>query len=210
MNYALKNDTLIFFDAAYQAYIQDDDIPHSIYEIRGAKRCAIEFHSYSKTAGFTGLRCGYTIVPKDLTAATLDGNRIALNPLWYRRQCTKFNGASYISQRAAEAIYTPEGKEQVKQIIDYYMQNARRMLTTLRSLGYECYGGENAPYIWMRTPNGCSSWQFFEQLLYGANVVCTPGIGFGPAGENHIRFTAFGSHESTAEALERIANWSIG
>ena len=210
VNYALKNDTLIFFDAAYQAYIQDDDIPHSIYEIRGAKRCAIEFHSYSKTAGFTGLRCGYTIVPKDLTAATLDGNRIALNPLWYRRQCTKFNGASYISQRAAEAIYTPEGKEQVKQIIDYYMQNARRMLTTLRSLGYECYGGENAPYIWMRTPNGCSSWQFFEQLLYGANVVCTPGIGFGPAGENHIRFTAFGSHESTAEALERIANWSIG
>ena len=210
VNYALKNDTLIFFDAAYQAYIQDDDIPHSIYEIRGAKRCAIEFHSYSKTAGFTGLRCGYTIVPKDLTAATLDGNRIALNPLWYRRQCTKFNSASYISQRAAEAIYTPEGKEQVKQIIDYYMQNARRMLTTLRSLGYECYGGENAPYIWMRTPNGCSSWQFFEQLLYGANVVCTPGIGFGPAGENHIRFTAFGSHESTAEALERIANWSIG
>ena len=210
VNYALKNDTLIFFDAAYQAYIQDDDIPHSIYEIRGANRCAIEFHSYSKTAGFTGLRCGYTIVPKDLTAATLDGNRIALNPLWYRRQCTKFNGASYISQRAAEAIYTPEGKEQVKQIIDYYMQNARRMLTTLRSLGYECYGGENAPYIWMRTPNGCSSWQFFEQLLYGANVVCTPGIGFGPAGENHIRFTAFGSHESTAEALERIANWSIG
>ena len=210
VNYALKNDTLIFFDAAYQAYIQDDDIPHSIYEIRGAKRCAIEFHSYSKTAGFTGLRCGYTIVPKDLTAATLDGNRIALNPLWYRRQCTKFNGASYISQRAAEAIYTPEGKEQVKQIIDYYMQNARRMLTTLRSLGYECYGGENAPYIWMRTPNGCSSWKFFEQFLYGANVVCTPGIGFGPAGENHIRFTAFGSHESTAEALERIANWSIG
>ena len=210
VNYALKNDTLIFFDAAYQAYIQDDDIPHSIYEIRGAKRCAIEFHSYSKTAGFTGLRCGYTIVPKDLTAATLDGNRIALNPLWYRRQCTKFTGASYISQRAAEAIYTPEGKEQVKQIIDYYMQNARRMLTTLRSLGYECYGGENAPYIWMRTPNGCSSWQFFEQLLYGANVVCTPGIGFGPAGENYIRFTAFGSHESTAEALERIANWSIG
>ena len=210
VNYALKNDTLIFFDAAYQAYIQDDDIPHSIYEIRGAKRCAIEFHSYSKTAGFTGLRCGYTIVPKDLTAATLDGNRIALNPLWYRRQCTKFNGASYISQRAAEAIYTPEGKEQVKQIIDYYMQNARRMLTTLRSLGYECYGGENAPYIWMRTPNGCSSWQFFEQLLYGANVVCTPGIGFGPACEKYIRFTAFGSHESTAEALERIANWSIG
>ncbi len=210
VNYALKNDTLIFFDAAYQAYIQDDDIPHSIYEIRGAKRCAIEFHSYSKTAGFTGLRCGYTIVPKDLTAATLDGNRIALNPLWYRRQCTKFNGASYISQRAAEAIYTPEGKEQVKQIIDYYMQNARRMLTTLRSLGYEGYGGENAPNIWMRTPNRCSSWQFFEQLLYGANVVCTPGIGFGPAGENYIRFTAFGSHESTAEALERIANWSIG
>ena len=218
VNYALKNDALIFFDAAYQAYIQDDKIPHSIYEIRGARKCAIEFHSYSKTAGFTGIRCGYTVVPKDLTAATLTGERIALNPLWYRRQCTKFNGTSYISQRAAEAIYTPEGKEQVKATIDYYMQNAKKMLSTLRSLGFECYGGENAPYIWMRTPDTfqkevggmapTSSWKFFENLLYGANVVCTPGVGFGPAGEGYVRFTAFGSHEKTEEALDRIASWS--
>ena len=207
VNYALKNDTLIFYDAAYQAFIQDDDIPHSIYEIRGARRCAIEFHSYSKTAGFTGVRCGYTIVPKDLTAATLTGERIALNPLWNRRQCTKFNGTSYISQRAAEAIYTPEGKEQVKKTIDYYMQNARKMLDTLRRLGFEVYGGENAPYIWMRTPDSSDSWKFFEALLYGANVVCTPGVGFGPSGEGYVRFTAFGSHEKTEEALQRISKW---
>ncbi|MBP5799658.1 MAG: LL-diaminopimelate aminotransferase [Prevotella sp.] len=210
VNYALKNDALIFYDAAYQAYIQDETIPHSIYEIRGARRCAIEFHSYSKTAGFTGVRCGYTIVPKDLTASTIEGERIPLNPLWYRRQCTKFNGTSYISQRAAEAIYTPDGKEQVKATISYYMQNAHHMLSTLRNLGFDCYGGENAPYIWMRTPNGSGSWQFFEELLYGANVVCTPGVGFGPSGEGYVRFTAFGSHEKTDEALDRIAHWSRG
>lgn len=207
VNYALKNDTLIFYDAAYQAYITDSDIPHSIYEIRGARRCAIEFHSYSKTAGFTGVRCGYTIVPKDLTAATLDGKRIPLNPLWNRRQSTKFNGTSYISQRAAAAIYTSEGKEQVKQTIDYYMRNAHKMQTTLKRLGYDIYGGQNAPYIWMKTPTGSSSWQFFEALLYGANVVCTPGVGFGPSGEGYVRFTAFGSHEQTDEALERIQQW---
>jgi LL-diaminopimelate aminotransferase len=210
VNYALKNDALIFYDAAYQAYIQDETIPHSIYEIRGARRCAIEFHSYSKTAGFTGVRCGYTIVPKDLTASTIEGERIPLNPLWYRRQCTKFNGTSYISQRAAEAIYTPDGKEQVKSTIGYYMQNAHHMLSTLRNLGFDCYGGENAPYIWMRTPNGSGSWQFFEELLYGANVVCTPGVGFGPSGEGYVRFTAFGSHEKTDEALDRIAHWNHG
>ena len=218
VNYALKNDAIIFYDAAYQAYIQDDEIPHSIYEIRGARRCAIEFHSYSKTAGFTGVRCGYTVVPKELTASTLTGERIALNPLWYRRQCTKFNGTSYISQRAAEAIYTPEGKEQVKATIDYYMQNAKLMLSALRRLGFEVYGGENAPYIWMRTPDSyqedvdgmapTSSWKFFENLLYGANVVCTPGVGFGPAGEGYVRFTAFGSHEKTEEALMRIEKWT--
>ena len=207
VNYALKNDTLIFYDAAYQAYIQDDKIPHSIYEIRGARKCAIEFHSYSKTAGFTGIRCGYTIVPKDVTAATLTGERIPLNPLWYRRQCTKFNGTSYISQRAAEAIYTPEGKEQIRATINYYMDNAKKMLTTLRSLGFECYGGENAPYIWAKTPETSSSWKFFEEMLYGAHVVCTPGVGFGPAGEGYVRFTAFGSHEKTDEALDRIRQW---
>jgi LL-diaminopimelate aminotransferase len=220
VSYALKNDILIFYDAAYQAYITDPEVPHSIYEIRGARKCAIEFHSYSKTAGFTGLRCGYTIVPKDLTAAKLDGERIPLNPLWNRRQCTKFNGTSYISQRAAEAIYTPEGKEQVKATIDYYMKNAHLMIATLRRLGYEVYGGDNAPYIWMKTPRTSDtsergalsrslSWKFFEQLLYGANVVCTPGVGFGPSGEGYVRFTAFGTHESTEEALHRIEKWTI-
>ena len=208
VNYALKNDALILYDAAYQAYIRDPQIPHSIYEIRGARKCAIEFHSYSKTAGFTGIRCGYTIVPKDLTVADFEGNRHSVHQLWNRRQCTKFNGASYISQRAAEAIYTPEGKVQIQATIDYYMANARLMLDTLRSLGYEVYGGENAPYIWMRTPDGTTSWQFFEELLYGANVVCTPGVGFGPSGEGYVRFTAFGSHETTEEALKRIKNWT--
>ncbi len=207
VNYALKNDALIFFDAAYEAYIQDDEIPHSIYEIRGARKCAIEFHSYSKTAGFTGVRCGYTVVPKEVTAATLSGERIALNPLWNRRQCTKFNGTSYISQRAAEAIYTPEGKEQIRQTIDYYMQNARTMRETLNRVGLEAYGGEHAPYLWVRTPNGAGSWQFFEEMLYGAHVVCTPGVGFGPAGEGYIRLTAFGTHEDTTEALESIERW---
>ena len=207
VNYALKNDTLIFYDAAYEAFITEHSIPHSIYEIRGARRCAVEFHSFSKTAGFTGLRCGYTIVPKELTVATLEGKRIPLNPLWNRRQCTKFNGASYISQRAAEAIYTPEGKIQVQQTIDYYMHNAHRMVQALKKLGFEVYGGVNAPYIWMRTPAGTSSWQFFEALLYGANVVCTPGVGFGPSGEGYVRFTAFGTHENTEEALKRIEKW---
>ncbi len=207
VNYALKNDVLILYDAAYEVFITNPDVPRSIYEIRGAKKCAIEFHSYSKTAGFTGVRCGYTVVPKEVTANTLDGKRIPLNPLWNRRQCTKFNGASYISQRAAEAIYTPEGKQQIQQTIDYYMQNAALMLKTLRSLGFRVYGGENAPYIWMKTPEGSNSWQFFEELLYGAHVVCTPGVGFGPSGEGYVRLTAFGTHENTDKALERINKW---
>lgn len=207
VNYALKNDALIFFDAAYEAYIQDDTIPHSIYEIRGARKCAIEFHSYSKTAGFTGVRCGYTVVPKEVVAHTLKGEPVALNHLWYRRQCTKFNGTSYISQRAAEAIYTPEGKQQVRQTIGYYMENARRMLAALKALGFEVYGGEHAPYLWVRTPGGAGAWQFFEEMLYGAHVVCTPGVGFGPSGEGYVRLTAFGSHEDTSEALERIGKW---
>lgn len=207
VNYALKNDTLIFYDAAYEAYIQDPSIPHSIYEIKGARKVAIEFHSYSKTAGFTGVRCGYTVVPKDLTAATLSGERIALNPLWHRRQCTKFNGTSYISQRAAEATYTPEGKEQVRKNIAYYMENAKTMRETLTKLGLDVYGGENAPYLWVKTPNGEDSWRFFEQLLYNAHVVCTPGVGFGPSGQGYIRFTAFGRQEDCAEAMERLKKW---
>lgn len=207
VNYAIKNDTLIFYDAAYEAYIQDPDVPHSIYEIKGARKVAIEFHSFSKTAGFTGVRCGYTVVPKELTAATLDGERVALNQLWNRRQCTKFNGTSYISQRAAEAIYTPEGKEQVKATIKYYMDNAKMMRDTLTKLGFEVYGGENAPYLWVKTPDGTDSWKFFEQMLYGAHVVCTPGVGFGPSGEGYIRLTAFGDHEDCAEAMERLKKW---
>ena len=207
VNYALHNDALIFYDAAYEAYIQDPDIPHSIYEIRGARKCAIEFRSYSKTAGFTGVRCGYTIVPEEVSAATLDGKRIELNPLWLRRQCTKFNGTSYLSQRAAEAIYTPEGKEQVRKTIAYYMQNAELMLKRFRTLGYEVYGGANAPYVWMKTPHGMPSWRFFDEMLNRAHVVCTPGAGFGPSGEGYARFTAFGTHEQTEEALKRIERW---
>ncbi len=207
VNYAIKNDTLIFYDAAYEAYIQDPDIPHSIYEIKGARKVAIEFHSFSKTAGFTGVRCGYTVVPKELTAATLDGERVPLNHLWDRRQCTKFNGTSYISQRAAEAIYSPEGKEQVRATIKYYMDNAKMMRDTLTSLGFKVYGGENAPYLWVKTPDGTGSWKFFEEMLYGAHVVCTPGVGFGPSGEGYIRLTAFGDQHDCAEAMERIKNW---
>lgn len=205
VDYALKNDTLIFYDAAYEAYIQDDDIPHSIYEIKGAKKVAIEFHSYSKTAGFTGVRCGYTVVPKEVTAAVIGGDeRIGLNHLWNRRQCTKFNGTSYVSQRAAEAIYTPEGKEQVRQTISYYMENARMMRQTFTELGMTVYGGQNAPYLWVKTPKGMGSWQYFEHLLYNAQVVCTPGVGFGPSGEGYVRFTAFGNREDCMEALERV------
>lgn len=208
VNYALKNDTLIFYDAAYEAYIQDDDIPHSIYEIKRARKVAIEFRSFSKTAGFTGVRCGYTVVPKELTAASIDGKeRYPLNPMWYRRQCTKFNGTSYISQRAAEAIYTPEGKEQVRETIKYYMDNAKIMRETLTSLGLKVYGGVNAPYLWVKTPGNIDSWKFFEQMLYGAQVVCTPGVGFGPSGEGFVRLTAFGEREDCKEAMRRISLW---
>ena len=207
VNYALRNDSIIFYDAAYDAYIQDEDIPHSIYEIRGARKVAIEFRSYSKTAGFTGVRCGYTVVPKELTASTIDGRRIALNQIWDRRQSTKFNGTSYISQRAAEAIYTPEGKEQVKATIAYYMENARIMRTELTKLGFQVFGGENAPYLWVKTPNNTPSWKFFEEMLYGASVVCTPGVGFGPSGEGYVRLTSFGEREDCIEAMKRIKEW---
>ena len=207
VNYAIKNESIILYDAAYEAYITDPSIPHSIYEIRGARKVAIEFHSYSKTAGFTGVRCGYTIVPKELKAKTLAGEEVALNPIWDRRQCTKFNGTSYISQRAAEAIYTPEGKEQVKATINYYMENAHFMRAGLQKLGLRVYGGENAPYLWVKTPNDTPSWKFFEEMLYGASVVCTPGVGFGPSGEGYIRLTAFGEHEDCKEAMERITKW---
>lgn len=207
VNYAIHNNSIIFYDAAYEAYIQDPDIPHSIYEIRGARKVAIEFHSYSKTAGFTGVRCGYTVIPKELTAYTMEGAPIELNPMWDRRQCTKFNGTSYISQRAAEAIYTPEGQKQVKETIAYYMENAKIMRDGLTRLGFKVYGGENAPYLWVKTPGDIPSWKFFEQMLYGAQVVCTPGVGFGPAGEGFIRLTAFGDRADCKEAMRRIGEW---
>lgn len=209
VNYALENDTLILYDAAYEAYIQDPDIPHSIYEIKGAKKVAIEFRSFSKTAGFTGVRCGYTVVPKELTAATLEGERIPLNRMWNRRQCTKFNGTSYITQRGAEAIYTPEGKKQVKAIVQYYMANARIMKEALESTGLKVFGGENAPYLWVKTPGEVNSWKFFEQMLYEANVVGTPGVGFGPSGEGYIRLTAFGERADCEEAMKRIRKWLL-
>lgn len=208
VNFALKNDALLFYDAAYEAYIQDPDIPHSIYEIKGARKCAIEFHSYSKTAGFTGVRCGYTVIPKEVSATSLDGTqRVPLYKLWERRQSTKFNGTSYISQRAAEAIYTPEGHEQIMKTIHYYMENARIMRETLTKLGFRVYGGENAPYLWVKTPGEEDSWKFFDRLLYGCGVVCTPGVGFGPSGEGYFRLTSFGNREDVEEAMQRIAEW---
>ena len=195
VDYALQNNALIFYDAAYEAYIQSEDVPHSIYEIPGARQCAVEFHSYSKTACFTGIRCGYTVVPKALEL---------LNSLWNRRQSTKFNGTSYLSQRAAEAIYTPEGKEQVKATIAYYMKNAQLMREVLTDMGFKVYGGVDAPYLWVQTPNDMKSWEFFDWMLRSAHVVCTPGVGFGSAGEGYVRLTAFGTHENTKEALRRI------
>ena len=204
VNYALANDTLIVFDAAYEAYIHHPDVPHSIYEIRGAKKVAIEIRSFSKTAGFTGMRCGYTVVPKEVTASDIDGRRIPLNPLWNRRQCTKFNGASYVTQRGAEAVYSPEGRKQVRETIDYYMENARLMREGLTAAGYKVYGGEDAPYLWWKTPDGLPSWKFFDKLLYEAQVVGTPGVGFGPSGEGFIRLTAFGRREDCLEAMRRI------
>ncbi len=207
VDYALANNSIIMYDAAYEAYIQDEDIPHSIYEIEGAKRCAIEFHSYSKTAGFTGVRCGYTIVPLELEITTVAGERVALNALWNRRQCTKFNGTSYIQHRGAEAIYTPEGKEQIKATIDYYMGNAKIMREALTDAGLTVFGGVNAPYIWLQTPDGLTSWQFFEQLLSGPHIVGTPGVGFGPSGEGYFRLTAFGEREDCMCAMERLTKW---
>lgn len=204
VDYALANDTLLIFDSAYEAYISEDDVPHSIYEIRGAKKVAIEIRSFSKTAGFTGVRCGYTVVPKELTAANFEGKRIPLNSLWNRRQCTKFNGTSYITQRGAEAVYTPEGQAQIRETIAYYMENARIMRESLSAAGFQVYGGVNAPYVWVQAPDGMSSWKFFDKLLYEAHVVTTPGIGFGPSGEGYVRLTAFGEREDCEEAMRRI------
>lgn len=207
VNYALANDAIIMYDSAYEAYIQDPNIPHSIYEIKGAKKVAIEFRSFSKTAGFTGVRCGYTVIPKEVSATTLKGERVFLNKLWHRRQCTKFNGTSYITQRGAEAVYSPEGKKQIRQTINYYMNNAKLIKEGLEACGLQVYGGTNAPYLWVKTPDGLSSWKFFEKLLYEVFIVSTPGVGFGPSGEGYLRLTAFGDHDDTIEAIQRIQHW---
>ena len=204
VDYAIKNKSIILFDSAYEAFISDNDVPHSIYEIEGAKTCAIEFRSYSKTAGFTGLRCGYTVIPKELYGYTSNGEQISINKLWNRRQCTKFNGASYIIQRGAEAIYSPEGQSQVRDSILYYMNNAKILKKGVEEIGLEAYGGVNAPYIWIKTPNNLSSWDFFNKLLEECNIVGTPGVGFGPSGEGYFRLTAFSSYENTCEAVERL------
>ncbi len=200
VDYALRIGAVIIYDAAYEAYISEDDVPHSIYECDGAKACAIEMRSFSKCAGFTGVRLGYTVVPKELMQ---DG--VSLNALWARRHGTKFNGAPYIIQRAGEAVYTPEGKRQTREQIAYYMNNARIIREGLAKAGYSVSGGINAPYIWMKTPDGLTSWEFFDRLLEEANVVGTPGSGFGPSGEGYLRLTAFGTLENTLEAIERIS-----
>jgi len=199
VDYARKIDAVILYDAAYEAFISED-LPHTIFEIPGAKECAIELRSFSKTAGFTGVRCGYTVIPKQLVK---DGVRV--RDLWARRQATKFNGVSYITQRAAAAIYTPEGKAETRATISVYMENARILREGLAAMGYQVSGGVNAPYIWMKTPNGMTSWEFFDYLLNEANVVGTPGSGFGPYGEGFFRLTAFGTKEASEEALRRIA-----
>lgn len=199
VDYANENDAIILFDSAYERFITEPNIPHSIYEIEGARTCAIEFRSFSKTAGFTGMRCGYTVVPKDLVR---EGQ--SLNAMWNRRQCTKFNGASYIIQKGASAIYTPEGKAQIEDVIKFYLNNARVIKEGLEAAGLEVYGATNSPYVWCKTPNGMGSWDFFNLLLEKANVITTPGAGFGPAGEGYIRLTAFGDADATKEAVERI------
>lgn len=210
VRYALDNKTLLLFDSAYEAFIREENVPHSIYEIDGAERCAIEFRSFSKTAGFTGVRCGYTVVPKKLVAFTGNGEEVYLNRLWNRRQCTKFNGTSYITQRAAEAIYTSEGKRQVREIIDYYMGNAEIMRIGFKTAGFDVYGGVNAPYLWVKTPDSLDSWQFFEAMLEETGVVSTPGVGFGPCGEGYIRLSAFGKREDCEEAIQRIKRMRNG
>ncbi|MBE6073845.1 MAG: LL-diaminopimelate aminotransferase [Selenomonas ruminantium] len=204
VNYARENQSVILFDAAYAAYITEEDVPRSIYEIEGAKDVAIEFRSFSKTAGFTGTRCGYTIIPKTVKGSAADGSLVEFNKLWNRRHTTKFNGTAYIVQRGAAAIYTPEGQQQVKELVGYYMENARIIREGLEAAGIKAYGGVNAPYIWLKTPNDMPSWDFFDKLLTEVNIVGTPGAGFGPCGEGYFRLTAFGNRENTLRAVDRI------
>lgn len=204
VDYARSHKALILFDAAYEAFIREDGIPHSIYEIPGAREVAIEFRSFSKKAGFTGTRCAYTVIPKEVRGYTASGEEVAINPLWNRRHSTKFNGVPYIVQKAAESVYSPEGKKETQETIDYYMENARIIKEGLGEIGIETFGGVNAPYIWLKTPGGMDSWAFFDKLLEEANIVGTPGVGFGESGEGYFRLTAFGSRENTLEAVSRF------
>ncbi|MFN6182513.1 MAG: LL-diaminopimelate aminotransferase [Dolichospermum sp.] len=204
VNYAKANGSIIFFDAAYEAFIKDPSLPHSIFEIEGARDCAIEFRSFSKNAGFTGTRCALTVVPKTLTAKAADGSNVELWKLWNRRQSTKFNGVSYIIQRGAEAVYSEAGQVQIKALVNFYLDNAKIIRQELTNAGLSVYGGVNAPYVWVKTPHGLSSWEFFDKLLETVNVVGTPGSGFGAAGEGYFRISAFNSRENVEEAMKRI------
>jgi len=209
VDFARENKSIILFDAAYEAYIRENNIPHSIYEIEGAKEVAIEFRSFSKNAGFTGVRCAYTVVPKGVTGYDSQGEPHPLNLLWSRRQTTKFNGVSYPVQVAANAVYSPEGQREIRESIDYYMKNAAIIIESLEKIGLNVYGGVNSPYIWVKTPNKMDSWGFFDLLLEEAHVVGTPGVGFGPSGEGYFRLTAFNTLENTKEAMDRISSLSF-
>ncbi len=209
IDYAKENKSIILYDSAYEAFITEKDIPHSIYEVEGAKDVAIEFRSFSKTAGFTGLRCAYVVIPKTLKGYTKNGEEVSLNRLWNRRTCTKFNGVSYVVQRAAEATYSKEGKKQIKENIKFYLENAKIIKDGLKKAGFTVYGGVNSPYVWLKVPDGMTSWQFFDKLLEEVNIVGTPGSGFGKYGEGYFRLTAFGTKENSIEAMERIKNWKI-
>jgi LL-diaminopimelate aminotransferase len=204
VKYATEHQSLIIYDAAYEAFISDPSIPRSIFEIEGARQVAIEMRSFSKTAGFTGVRCAFTVIPKDLMVTVSNGEQKSLHSLWYRRHTTKFNGVSYPVQRGAAAVYTPEGQEQVRALIDHYMENARLIREGLAAVGWKCFGGVHAPYVWLQTPDGVGSWQFFDELLNHCHVVGTPGAGFGLSGEGYFRLSAFNSRENTEEAIRRI------
>ena len=209
VDYAIENKSIILYDAAYEAFITEENIPHSIYEIEGAKEVAIEFKSYSKTAGFTGLRCGYVVIPKSVKGYTKSGDSVKMNKLWNRRTTTKFNGTAYVIQRAAEAVYSEEGRKQIKANIKDYLENAKIIKEGLIEAGFTVYGGVNSPYVWLKTPNNMTSWEFFDELLEKANVVGTPGSGFGAFGEGFLRLTAFGTKENSIEAINRIKQLKI-
>jgi LL-diaminopimelate aminotransferase len=209
VDYARENKSVILFDAAYESYIREPRIPHSIYEIEGARECAIEFRSFSKNAGFTGLRCAFTVVPKDISVLTTEGRKQSLNQLWNRRQTTKFNGVSYITQRAAAAVYSDSGMDETKGLVNYYLENADLIRDTLSEIGLSVYGGINAPYIWVKTPNNMGSWDYFQKVLDDMNIVVTPGSGFGASGEGFVRFSAFNSHENVKKAMQRFQEHGV-